>query len=1128
MRTGILPIVLLLAWLLPAAAQTADVKIEKNLFRIEHATPEILQAVTRAGLDVAMVHGLGSARGWQPRGQAEIDLWLTKTELDLLRFTGVQPVPIPDEARAGWAREMARPERERVYHGHAALTSVMQAYAAAYPNICRLYSIGQSVQGRDLWVLKISDNPDVAEDEPEFKYVGTMHGNEPVGCEMIVYLMDYLLVNYGTIQRVTDLINGMEIHLLPLMNPDGNNAGTRTNANGVDLNRNFPDPFTSPNNTPAGRAAETAAVMNWTQARDFNLSANFHTGALVINYPYDNNASGSSVYTACPDDDLYIQMSTTYSSHNFPMYTGPFPNGITNGADWYAISGGMQDWNYRYEGGNEVTGELSIDYWPDASLLPGLWNDNRESMLSYMEWAWRGVRGIVTSASTGLPLSGVEVRVTGRDVATWSAATVGDYHRILPAGTYSLTFSKAGYQPVTVSNVVVGTGAAAVRNVALQPLVAAPDLALGTVTVVDGGNGRLDAGETAIVRVQLSNTGTTTALNTTGLLSASNPHVTVNSPAQSYGNLAPEQSATADFSVSVSGDATQGEVVNFSLAAACDGLNETLPFALSVGLIVEDFETGNFYAWPWTMGGNAPWTISTNLPYQGARCARSGVIAHNQTSRMSMGLTFLSAGTVQFQAKVSSESNYDFLRFSIDGTVQISLSGTVAWTQFSFPVAAGAHTLSWSYEKDGSVNSGEDAAYVDWILLPPVQPVPLPDVTVTPAAVEALLLVGGSGTEHLLLSNGGSGSLTWSAQVSLDNPLRQGLPALKLAKGEEDPRSEGPERNAGGPDAFGYRWADSREAGGGPVYSWVEINTLGTALARTDDTNYGPFNLGFSMPFYGNSYSTIRICTNGFLSFTATENNYLNAGIPNTAPPNNLIAPFWDDLDPSRGGNIYYWDDPAADRFIVEFDAVRHYTGTYTETFQVILNADGTILFQYRTVSANNTNSCTVGIENASGTDGLQVLFNTGGWLANNLALRFRPPATTVPWAILSPLSGTVPAGGSVQLDLTLSAAELAEGSYTGTVLINSNDPDTPALSVPLSLDVIAQLATVSDLAISASAGQVTLTWSAVPHASEYRIYQAAEPYGVFTQVGVTAGLNWSMPQPADGRLAFRVTAAHP
>ncbi len=1125
MRAWALILVLLFGVARAGVADTFSTSSAKQMYRIQQATPEILHQVTASGVDVVTVRGLGSARAWQPRGVAEIDLSLTDKEAGILRGQGLRLTPIADEAHEQWRQAMERPERDRVYHGYTSLTSLMQGWVASYPNICRMYSIGQSVQGRELWVLKISDNPDVNEDEPEVKYVGTMHGNEAIATEMLVYLAEDLLGDYGTDTRLTALVNGMEIHLLLMMNPDGNTSGTRTNAHGVDLNRNFPDPYTSPNNSGVGREPETAAVIAWTQGKDFDLSANFHSGALLVNYPFDNNPSGSSVYTACPDDDLFIQTSLSYSTPNLPMYNGDFPQGITNGADWYAVSGGMQDWNYRYEGGMEVVVELSDIYMPDALQLPTYYTNNRESLLAYTEWAFRGVRGIVTSAATGLPLPGVEVRVTGRDFATWSAAGVGDYHRILLPGTYSITFSKTGYVSQTLTGVTVASGSATVRNVALQPVVTAPDLSLGVVTVVDGGNGRLDPGETATLQIPLSNVGTTNATALAGLLSSSSPYITVTSGSMSYGTLAPGASATASFGISVSASTPVGSAVPFSLAGTCTELEETLPFALNVGLVTEDFESGTLSAWPWVQGGNGNWTASTTLPFEGSYCARSGLISHNQTSQMSLTLNFASSGTVAFAVKASTESNYDFLRFSVDGVVQGSWSGTQAWTQVSFPVTTGVHVLRWSYEKDGSVSTGEDACSIDAITFPPVAAMPQADWLVSPASISASLLPGGSTSQSLSLQNVGSADLVWTAQVLLDGRVAQGYPDLKLPKGVEDRRSVPATRNAGGPDSYGYVWADSRQPNGGPLFSWVEISSLGTALTAGDDQNYGPFNLGFSMPWYGNTHNTVRICSNGWISLTATETAYANAGLPSTGTPNNLIAPFWDDLDPTRGGTIYWWDDPAADRFIVEYSAVRHYAGTATETFQVILNGDGSVVFNYLTVNATASNSCTVGIENATGTDGLQCVMNALGFLVNNLAIRFTPPVLTTPWAVLSPLSGTVAMGGSATLNLALSAEDLVDGIYTGSIALASNDPDTPTRSLPLTLTVSSTVDPVTDLVIAVNGGVLTLSWSAVPGATGYRVYQRPAAGGAFVLVGTVSTPGWSTGHSSDEGEVYQVSA---
>lgn len=353
--------------------------------------------------------------------------------------------------------------RAQSYPTYSDLGPDLLAVEQNYPAIAKRYAIGTSVQGRTLWAIKISDNVNLEEDEPEFKYISTMHGDEIIGVAMCMNLIDYLTTNYGSIQRVTDLVDNVDIWIMPLMNPDGYDRTTRTryNANGVDLNRNFPDVYSSPNNTTTGRQVETAAIMNWAFGETFTLSANLHGGELVVNYPFDSNASGTSgVYTASPDDDLFIYISLEYSQYNAPMYNSvDFPNGITNGTDWYVAYGGMQDWSYRYMGCNEVTIELGTTKEPPASQIPTFWAQNRDSMLAYMETCLIGVRGLVTDAATGLPIAAT-ITVAGRDHDIFSDPDVGDYHRMLLPGTYSLTFSASGYDDVTVNNVVVSAGAA--------------------------------------------------------------------------------------------------------------------------------------------------------------------------------------------------------------------------------------------------------------------------------------------------------------------------------------------------------------------------------------------------------------------------------------------------------------------------------------------------------------------------------------------------------------------------------------------------------------------------------------------------------------------------------------------
>ena len=388
---------------------------------------------------------------------------------------------------AGWELQVLTvpaPKALGDYNGYTNMTAMLDGYATNYPALCRKLSLGKSVQNRDLWALKITTSPDLPQDKPKFKYISTIHGNEPVGTEMCLYLIDLLLKGYGSNDtRIVNLVSNVEVWIVPLINPDGreSNPPQRYNANGYDLNRSFPEGsatdfgnwlYGPPMNTNSLQP-EVRAVMTWTTNHNFSAGANFHTGSLVVNYPYDNDNLGS-VFSPSPDEALFVVMSRSYASNNPPMWannTSPFVNGVVNGAAWYAVSGGLQDWSYRYAGCLDVTIELSDYQWPDppASELPTYWDQNRESMLSYMEWVLRGVRGVIRDAQTGQPVRSA-VRTEGFHHLVFSDATAGDYHRILLPGAYTLWFYAPGYVPQRVTNVVVGTGTATRVDVALQPV----------------------------------------------------------------------------------------------------------------------------------------------------------------------------------------------------------------------------------------------------------------------------------------------------------------------------------------------------------------------------------------------------------------------------------------------------------------------------------------------------------------------------------------------------------------------------------------------------------------------------------------------------------------------------------
>ena len=408
---------------------------EKRMVEISFSNLSQLDALVQINIDLD-----------HHRTNDKVHAFVTDEEYNQIFNMGFGITDIPNQAKLYYQQltsnnhDLRDPMRS--YHNYDELTDFLQGINSQYPDITNLISIGQSVQGRELWVLEVSDSPGVNELEPEFKYVANMHGDETVGRELSLFLIEWLVQEYGTNQRATDLVNNTSIFIMPSMNPDGFESGDRYNANGVDLNRDFPDQFDDPNNSINGRQPETRAMMEWTWNHNFVLSANMHTGALVANYPYDGPNSGT--YSAAPDNDLFIQLARCYADAHPNMESGGFNNGITNGAEWYAVFGGMQDWNYVWESDFEITLEQNETKWPNSDQLPGLWEEHREPMIAYIEQVHKGVRGVILDSESSMPLNAT-ILVEGIDHNVFTDSENGDYYRLLTPGTYTITAQSFGY-----------------------------------------------------------------------------------------------------------------------------------------------------------------------------------------------------------------------------------------------------------------------------------------------------------------------------------------------------------------------------------------------------------------------------------------------------------------------------------------------------------------------------------------------------------------------------------------------------------------------------------------------------------------------------------------------------------
>lgn len=320
------------------------------------------------------------------------------------------------------------------YHHYDDMVSVLEDIAQRCSNITKLYSIGKSVNNRDLLVLEFKNEG--IENKPSVKLIGNIHGNEAVGREMTIRLCEYFCDNQDHW-----LLENTRIAILPSMNPDGFESGHRTNGHWVDLNRNFPDQF---HGSPSNIEPEVKAVMEWSMEERFTLSLTFHGGSLVANYPYDGRARPiSGVYSKSPDDELFRSLALAYSSKHERMYASKdFPQGITNGAAWYVLYGGMQDWNYIEANTYDVTVEISNRKWPPETELESYWAENREPILNYISRVHIGVHGRIPK-ETVVWVKGIEEHVTP-DIN-------GEYIRLLaPGKVYTLHCSNNKTTQITV------------------------------------------------------------------------------------------------------------------------------------------------------------------------------------------------------------------------------------------------------------------------------------------------------------------------------------------------------------------------------------------------------------------------------------------------------------------------------------------------------------------------------------------------------------------------------------------------------------------------------------------------------------------------------------------------------
>lgn len=351
---------------------------------------------------------------------------------------------------------------------------MMQDFASRYPEICRLDTIGYSVENRLILGLKISDKVGEEEAEPNFFYSSSIHGDELTGFVLMLRLADTLLSGYGHDEELTSLVDQVQIYINPLANPDGAYSSSETDVSGsfrynahyVDLNRNYPDPF---GKTPEVEK-ENLAMMAYMERIGFTMSVNIHGGATVVNFPWDSFTSRVKKHA---DYDWWVMLAKRYVDSCRRVSPGVYGDveteGYVHGGDWYVVGNGRQDYvNYCLRS-RELTLEISQVKCPSANQLPQFWAINHRSLINHIKEVTYGIQGRVYDSVSGLPLR-ARVSVLGHDKDSsqvYSSAVHGGYFRPIAEGTYSLLFEAPGYRSKVVEGLVAEDFKTLVCDVAL-------------------------------------------------------------------------------------------------------------------------------------------------------------------------------------------------------------------------------------------------------------------------------------------------------------------------------------------------------------------------------------------------------------------------------------------------------------------------------------------------------------------------------------------------------------------------------------------------------------------------------------------------------------------------------------
>ncbi len=308
-------------------------------------------------------------------------------------------------------------------------------------------------------------------------------------------------------------------------------------------------------------------------------------------------------------------------------------------------------------------------------------------------------------------------------------------------------------------------------TVQMNGIAYAPELMFTGVEVDDDNDGVLEPGETAELRLYVTNDGGATANNLNLEIVTVNPIISFDNNSGTITQLTPGAQDYITLPVTVSENATEGYLGLFTVEIDGDnGIEFNDSFIVMIGEILEGFENGDFSGYEWDSSGNADWFITASESYEGQYSARSGNINGNQETTLEVTLNVLMDGTVSFYKKVSCEddsaNNYDFMFFAIDGEEMGRWDGEVAWSLSAYAVDAGIHTFTWTYSKDVYMDDGSDCAWIDNISFPAFAAEEVPGLMLGSSQLDfGVVEVGESSSRSLSLFNVGEVDLIGTIEV---------------------------------------------------------------------------------------------------------------------------------------------------------------------------------------------------------------------------------------------------------------------------------------------------------------------------------------------------------------------------